>query len=141
LGGIVVKDVSITAPCGFIIPGADIDQMLNASRNEVTYLKEILSATYGIIFLGTPHRGSSTATLGKMAQEITKILWKRPNISVLQDLEVNSQTLDRIGRGFSQILEERPLEIHSFREELPTKGVMVSRLAVFHTEIPLYSLL
>lgn len=100
--------------------------MLNASRNEVTYLKEILPATYGIIFLGTPHRGSSTATLGKMAQEITKILWKHPNTSVLRDLAVNSQTLDRIGRGFSQILAERPLEIHSFREELPTKGVMVS---------------
>lgn len=51
---------------------------------------------------------------------------KRPNMSVLRDLEVSSQTLDRIGRGFSQILEERPLEIHSFREELLTKGVMVS---------------
>jgi len=100
--------------------------MLNASRNEVTYLKDILPATHGIIFLGTPHRGSATATLGKMAQEITKILWKHPNLSVLRDLEVSSQTLDRIGRGFCQILVERPLEIHSFREELPTKGVMVS---------------
>lgn len=100
--------------------------MLNASRGEVTYLKEILPAIYGIIFLGTPHRGSPAATLGKIAQEITKILWKPPNMSVLRDLEVSSQTLDRIGRGFSQILEERPLQIYSFHEELPTKGIMVS---------------
>jgi hypothetical protein len=45
---------------------------------------------------------------------------------VLRDLEVNSETLDRVGRGFSQILVNSPLEIHSFREELPTKGVMAS---------------
>jgi len=100
--------------------------MLNASRNEVTYLKDILPATYGLIFLGTPHRGSSVASLGKIAQDITKILWKSPNMSVLRDLEVNSETLDRVGRGFSQILVNSLLEIHSFREELPTKGVMAS---------------
>lgn len=100
--------------------------MLNASRNDVTYLKDILPATYGIIFLGTPHRGSATATLGKMMQEISRILLKSHNVSVLRDIEVSSQTLDRIGRGFCQILVETPLEIHSFREELPTKGVMVS---------------
>lgn len=102
--------------------------MLNASRGEVTYLKDILPATYGIIFLGTPHRGSSVASLGKIAQEITKVFWKTPNMSVLRDLEVNSQTLDRVGRGFNQILVERQLEIQSFREELPTKGVMVRNL-------------
>lgn len=121
----MVKDVGISDCYQIIAPDADINQMLNSSRIEITYLKDILSATYGIIFLGTPHRGSSFATLGKMAQHITKILWKRPNMSVLQDLEVNSQTLERIGRGFSRILVERPLEIHSFREELPTKGIMV----------------
>jgi hypothetical protein len=99
--------------------------MLNASRSEVTYLKEILPATYGIIFLGTPHRGSAVATLGKIAQEITKILWKSPNITVLRDLEVNSQTLERVGRGFSQILVEKEVKIHSFREERKTKGIMV----------------
>ena len=99
--------------------------MLNASRNEVTYLKAILPATYGIVFLGTPHRGTSVATLGKIAQDITKILWKSPNMSVLRDLEISSQTLDRVSRGFSQILVDTPIEIHSFREELPTNGIMV----------------
>lgn len=99
--------------------------MLNASRNEVTYLKDVLPSSYGIIFLGTPHRGSSTATLGKIAQDITKVLWKSPNMSVLRDLEVNSQTLDRVSRGFNQILVDNSIQIHSFREELPTNGIMV----------------
>ena len=100
--------------------------MLCSSRNEITHLNEILPATYGIIFLGTPHRGSSTATLGKISQEITKVLLKQPNLSVLRDLEVNSSTLERISRGFSQIIEQKTIEIHSFREELPTNGIMAS---------------
>ena len=105
--------------------------MLNAARAEVIpYLKEIYHATYGIIFLGTPHRGSSIASLGKMAYDASRVLWKRPNTAVLQDLERHSTTLDRIGKGFSQILVERlnnrPIEVYSFREEKPTKGIMVS---------------
>ena len=104
--------------------------MLNTSRNEVTYLKEILPATYGIIFLGTPHRGSEIATLARMAQEITKIMWKRPNTAVLRTLEVDSEALDRVGRAFSQILVEHPLRIHSFREEHPTNGIMVSPIHI-----------
>lgn len=99
--------------------------MLNASRAEVTYLKDILPATHGVVFLGTPHRGSQIASIGRIAQDITKLLWKSPNTSVLRDLEVNSQTLERVGRGFNQILVERELEIHSFREEKPTKGILV----------------
>lgn len=100
--------------------------MLNSSRNEQhEYLNEILSSTYGIVFLGTPHRGSATASLGTIAQGITKAFLKSPNTSVLRDLKINSETLDRIGRGFAQILVKQPLKIHSFREELPMNGFMV----------------
>lgn len=104
--------------------------MLNAARAEVVpHLKEIYNATYGIIFLGTPHRGSSIASLGTMAHNASKVLWKRPNTAVLQDLERHSTTLERVGKGFGQILVERmnsrPVEVHSFFEEKPTKGVMV----------------
>lgn len=100
--------------------------MLCSSRNEITHLNEILLATYGIIFLGTAHRGSSTTTLGKISQEITKVFLKRPNLSVLRDLEVSSPTLERISKGFSQIIEQKTIEIHSFHEELLTNGIMVS---------------
>lgn len=100
--------------------------MLNASRNEVTHLQEILPATYGVIFFGTPHQGTSLATIAKIGQESTKVFLKSPNVSILRALEVNSETLDHINRGFSQILEIRKeFQVHSFREELPTKGIMV----------------
>jgi hypothetical protein len=105
--------------------------MLNASRTEVTHLKDILPATYGIIFLGTPHRGSGTATIARIAQDITRALWKNPSASVLHDLEVNAQTLDRVGRSFSQILVSQRIQIYSFREERPTNGVMVGLSSQF----------
>jgi hypothetical protein len=107
LGGIVVKDA------------------LQLSHSEKTYLKEILPATVGICFLGTPHRGSATARMGKIAFEISRIFLQKPATSVLRDLEVNSETLDRIGKSFSQILADGRIKVHSFAEELPTTGIMV----------------
>jgi hypothetical protein len=116
LGGIVVKD------------------SLQLSRCEVTHLKDILPATIGVCFLGTPHRGSGTATIGKIAFEISKVFFQKPAISVLRDLEVNSETLDRISKSFKQILADRKIKIHSFAEERPTTGVMVVQTFSYSVE-------
>ena len=108
LGGIVVKDA------------------LCQSKNEVEdSLKNILSKTRGVLFLGCPHRGSNIASLGKIAFEISRIILQNPNIKVLRGLEVNSEILERITKEFGQVLESDALQIHSFQEELDTKGVMI----------------
>lgn len=107
LGGIVVKDA------------------LCQSGNQNTRLSEILPATVGVMFLGTPHHGSKVASLGKIAFEASKVFLKRPNLQVLRGLEENSETLERISRGFDQVLSAGKVSVHSFREELPIKGVMI----------------
>ena len=107
LGGIVVKDA------------------LSLSGNERTVLNAILPATIGVMFLGTPHHGSRSASLGKMVFEVSKLFFKKPNLQVLRGLETNSETLERISRSFGQILSTGRIKVHSFREELPTHGVMV----------------
>ena len=107
LGGIVVKDA------------------LSLSGSERTVLNAILPATIGVMFLGTPHHGSRAASLGKMMFEISKIFFKKPNLQVLRGLENNSEILERISRSFGQILSIGRIDVHSFREELPTHGVMV----------------
>lgn len=115
LGGIIVKEA------------------LNQSEATVgTRLKTIAPATYGICFLGTPHRGSKTASLGKIAWNLTVIATNRPNVKLLQGLEKNSETLDRIGGNFSQILLKHDIAIYSFREEQETR-----KLAVFNTMVSL----
>lgn len=107
LGGIVVKDA------------------LSLSGHETTVVNAILPATIGVLFLGTPHHGSGAASLGRKAFEVSKIFFKKPNLQVLRGLETNSEILERISRSFGQILSTERIKVHSFREELPTHGVMV----------------
>lgn len=78
-----------------------LSQALNqSSQTEGTRLKEIAPATYAVCFLGTPHRGSNTASIGKVAYQIKVVATKRPNLKLLQALEKNSETLDRVGDAF-----------------------------------------
>lgn len=124
LGGIVVKDA------------------INQSRAvEGTRLKGIFPATHGIMFLGTPHRGSKSATMGKLAYNVTLAITKRPNLQLLRGLERNSEILDRISDGFLQTLTKRDIRLYSFREELETRkflifNTVVSRLLLYvHTRL------
>ncbi len=107
LGGIVVKDASCLS-------------MISQTR-----LSKILPATVGICFLGTPHRGSGSAIVGKIAFEMSKIFYTHANTTILKTLENNAGILDRISWNFSQLLMGRELQIHSFRETLPTNGCMI----------------
>ena len=119
--------------------GIIVKAALNLSKStEGTSVKDIGPATSGICFLGTPHRGSRTASIGKIAFRITKAAGKRPNTKILQGLERNSETLDMISDDFSQTIERyrRSLHVHSFREEKFTKKwgmfpTMVSSLFLF----------
>ena len=73
LGGIVVKDA-----------------LNRSSQTEGTRLKNIAPATYGVLFLGTPHRGSKSASMGRLAYNVTVAATRRPNLKLLQALERNS---------------------------------------------------
>ncbi|KAI9656759.1 MAG: hypothetical protein M1821_003398 [Bathelium mastoideum] len=107
LGGIVVKDA------------------LQLSADETTHLHKIVTATIGVIFLGTPHQGSKVASLGKLAFNILKVLQPNPNTKILEGLEINSEILERISRRFGQLLATGQIRVHSFREQLDTNGVMI----------------
>ena len=102
-----------------------------ANSSNTPHIKEILPATYGITFLGTPHRGTSLVHHAKIAYDITKVLGKNPATKTLSDLEINSQTLDRVSTYFKQLLMKHPIQIQTFREELPINGVMVH--TILHT--------
>ncbi|KAL8678394.1 MAG: hypothetical protein Q9186_005236 [Xanthomendoza sp. 1 TL-2023] len=84
LGGIIVKAA-----------------LNRSSATQGTWLKDIAPATFGVCFLGTPHRGSKSASLGKIAYEIANIATRRPNIRLLQGLERNSETLEQVGDTFA----------------------------------------
>jgi hypothetical protein len=87
--------------------------------------KVVGPTVYGILFLGTPHRGSGSASIGRMAYQITKAAARRPNEKLLQALERNSDTLEQINSSFLQTLEEHNnIAISSFREEKETRKLL-----------------
>lgn len=63
----------------------------------------IKKATYGIIFLGTPHRGSDLASLGQTMAKIAKAAFKHPEIHLLKALEANSQQLQELTEQFTEL--------------------------------------
>ena len=92
-------------------------------RDTQPHLARIFSATRGIIFLGTPHRGSGLSSLAKVAASVAQVALQTVNDNLIRDLERDSQTLDRIRDSFSRILARRTFTIWSFVEELSTPGV------------------
>ena len=107
LGGIVVKDA------------------LSRSRNETTWIDEILPATIGVIFLGTPHHGSKKASLAKQVMRLAKIFYQDTDTKIIRALEEQSDVLERVTRGFGQVLSAGKIKVHSFQEADKTNGLMI----------------
>jgi hypothetical protein len=91
-------------------------------RNSQPLLAHIFSATRGIIFLGTPHRGSSMTSLARVVASVAKVVLRNTNNNLIRDLERDSPTLDRIRDNFSQILDKRTLSVWTFVEEMGMPG-------------------
>jgi protein SERAC1 len=78
--------------------------------------QQIAKNTAGVLFLGTPHRGS---TIAKMKQHTSAILW--PSIEV-QELHENAKPLLKLHEQFIHLLTKTkyPMEIVSITEGRPT---------------------
>ena len=116
LGGIIVKDV-----------------LNKSSSTERTRLKHIAPATFGVLFLGTPNRGSASASLGKMAYWATIVATMRPNLKLLKGLEKKSETLDTVAESFSQTLLRHNIRLYSFREEHFTRKFVFFKIMVIYS--------
>lgn len=102
-------------------------QALNqSSGTETKRGRQVADLTYGIIFLGTPHRGSAVASYGKMAFLLTKIFaGQSANTQLLRALEKNSETLDRVNSTFYETLKKyKSIHLFSFFEEKETRKVV-----------------
>ncbi|KAK5625679.1 hypothetical protein RRF57_001395 [Xylaria bambusicola] len=76
-----------------------------------------------IIFLGTPHRGSSYAAWGVIASNLAKLAFQDSNKRIVQTLAVNDETLDNIHDEFLKLLHGGNIKIHSFCEARAITGI------------------
>ncbi|KAH8805481.1 hypothetical protein F5884DRAFT_860088 [Xylogone sp. PMI_703] len=107
LGGILVKDGLnwAKAQTGF----------------SAVQVNEVFSATKGVIFLGTPHRGANGqyAEVGEQLRRLVGLFLHDSNPHLLSSLRSNSETLPRISEEFHRLCDQNPFLIFSFVETLP----------------------
>jgi hypothetical protein len=140
-----VKDVcefdrTLPNSCSDRLPRQALDYA-DRVKDTKPHLACIFSATRGIVFLGTPHRGSGMTSLPKLVALVVQAALQNANDSLIRDLERDSQTLDRMREGFSQILHRRTFVIWSFVEELPVAGIGKVYPAYAQREVTSYLIL
>ncbi|KAM5357709.1 hypothetical protein ACJZ2D_015994 [Fusarium nematophilum] len=103
------------------------EAVLLSRNNPEPHLRDIFDYTKGIIFLGTPHRGSWMADWAKIPASALGIV-KSTNKSLLKILETDDAYLQSVQDRFWSMVREqqkagRDLEVTCFFEELPLSGV------------------
>lgn len=121
LGGLVVKQALIKAA-----------NYMNNNRHPS--LGAIYSSTNGVVFMGTPHRGSSKEAYADVLIRIAKVTLRQPNEQLLRTLRQDSHILENQRDDFTTISQS--MSIICIREELPTGIGVVSLHSVFVTIVP-----
>ena len=72
-------------------------------------LGALYNYTAGVVFIGTPHRGSDQTGLAKIVSNIAKISLRQPNDKLLDNLKKESDVLENQRKGFVSISKELPV--------------------------------
>jgi hypothetical protein len=107
-----------------------IQQALVISSNRALepHLHATSQLTHGVLFLGTPHKGSGLASWAKRLASLVGLV-KQTNTRVLEELQKGSHELDRIQSNFDFLLRNRTtlglkdIQLKCFYEEKSTTGV------------------
>ncbi|GAP91029.2 putative cytochrome P450 [Rosellinia necatrix] len=105
LGGLVVKRA--------------LSYAHSRSSDKLAHLHTIFTCTYGMLFFGTPHHGSSKASLLLMLQRLTSLAvpgrFGRVEKGLVKALEEESETLQNITDYFTPLMKD--FHIHFFWEQ------------------------
>ena len=89
-------------------------------------LMNIADSTAAIIFLGTPHRGSTDmAALGDIVRRIASLALMDNNSAMLDALGLKTSDLERCQDSFSRIWATYDFRVKTFQEGMPLTGVKV----------------
>jgi hypothetical protein len=86
-------------------------------------LRTMYVSTTAIIFMGTPHRGSTYAPWGTIARNIAVASGFDASNRILRDLHVDSSILELLREDFAKMLNENKIDVFTFQEAKGLKGV------------------
>ncbi|KAI9462626.1 hypothetical protein F5148DRAFT_1286402 [Russula earlei] len=98
--------------------GLVLKQALIYIRNQSEY-SALRDVAIGVIFLGTPHRGSPHANLARILVNIARISFRANAKQLLATLEKDSANLMDLSHSFREISSK--MRLGSFCEQLPMK--------------------
>jgi pimeloyl-ACP methyl ester carboxylesterase len=103
------------------------EAILQSRNNPEAHLQSIFDCVKGIVFMGTPHRGSWMSDWAKIPARALSLL-KSTNKYLLEILETDSKLLESLQHRFCAMIRElresgRRLEVTCFFEELPLPNV------------------
>ena len=96
--------------------GIIVKQALVWAHREPRY-RSIKDHTLGIVFFGTPHRGSGKASYGKTLANVAAGVMHKPKSKLIDTLQSNSDTLMRLTSEFK--FEAPNIKIITFYETKP----------------------
>jgi len=98
--------------------------MAGVSHNE--HLKAIKLSTYGVIFFGTPHQGTESASWGKVLVNVASI-FQHTSTAILEHLEKDSEWLETQLEQYKSISSEifTIFCFESFPTPLPARNSMM----------------
>ena len=112
--------------------------MLLSSKNSAElHHQQILEATEGIVFMGTPHCGSKLADWAKVFTSMAKLV-KGLNESIISVLQPDSEVLARIQQEFHTMIRarcnvgKRQIRMLCFFEDHDTPGIGAVRIVPNH---------
>lgn len=108
LGGILLKEV--------------LRRAWQARSYELGGYADVFQSTKGIIFMGTPHRGSDYAPWAITLRGIASAIGFDASDKILRDLRADSGILELLRTDFGQMLREESFQVWSFVEGLGLKG-------------------
>lgn len=92
--------------------------------NNERIFQHVKVATYGIIFLGTPHRGSHYANIGTAVANVIKLTYPGIETQIIESLRKDSFVLRDLADDFRNLHSD--FRIVSCYEQKPTKWGLVS---------------
>ncbi len=91
-----------------------------SDSNNFPHLGQVALCIAAVLFLGTPHRGSSLAQWTSIYARMVKASGQRVNTNILETCKRYSEVLDDVENSFAGLLQRKSLQ-HSvvcFYEEL-----------------------
>ncbi|KAN0112346.1 hypothetical protein V8E51_005297 [Hyaloscypha variabilis] len=85
---------------------------------------DVYKSTQGIIFFGTPHKGSNDVKWGLILESIASAVFDT-NDKLIRALEPDNELLDKLARDFQDIVDEGNLRICSLLESTGKTGLPI----------------